>query len=246
MSKDPTDLEMEQLIGDLKGLLAARQDILALPQGPNRTALISDFVQRSTLFAALVCGSEMLSEAYGDPCSDSRQETLRLLANRIKMVSGLFFEQEVNQSLIPHPGSLLSAAFEATAISQGDDPRLFARLPARLRPARVLWGKYAALRWDAYLEAGGIALSERRNAIVQAFGLAEWGSTKHWKREIEAVFGVSVLERKLAAARIAGAENRRPAWTSSPKHPSLKGSLSEDGRQYQLTATEHKAAQSRG
>ncbi|MEG3083667.1 hypothetical protein U1707_08435 [Sphingomonas sp. PB2P12] len=182
--------------------------------------------------AGKLAGPEVLAAAYGAIEPGDRVSTLRAIVGRARAVAPLF-------ARLPEDGaSFYAIAAEALAITGGDDPLLFARLPdLRKNPLRLARAKLSALLWDAYLKAMGIAPPERHGAIASSYG-QEWDTVERWSKQVRQKLGVKFVKYHTNVATIEGANGQRFSWSdrtpygSEPPTLPWQEHLKDAGRDY--------------
>lgn len=152
--------------------------------------------------AALMCGNEVLTLAYGAAASDDRKDQLLALADRLHWPAQLF------AGIMPgaREDSFEALADECENIARGDAPVLMAKLPGYRKDVRLLVAKFQAIRWEAYLVGLGLSASGRQDAISGAFGQS-WNTLKHWKDHAAATWGSRIIENRLQRDRDIGIQD---------------------------------------
>ncbi len=179
-----------------------------------------------------LAGPEVLAAVYGTFDPGDKAGTLKAIARRAFAVAPLF-------ARLPEDGaSLYAIAAEALAVTEGDDPLLFARLPdQRKNPLRLARAKFSALLWDAYLKAAGVAPPERHGSIASSYG-QEWDTVERWSKQVRQKLGADFVKYHTNIATIEGAKGTRFSWGdriafgSEPPAEPWQEHLKESGRAY--------------
>ena len=152
---------------------------IAKAQSSEQILLLLDLVRRAA-------GQEVIVAAYG-PTPQTRVDALKAFADRTYVAAHIWGDVDKGS------GSLVEAQYEAIAVSEGDVPVAFAKTEGRKKSVRLLWTKFAACRFEAWLSGLGIDAAQRHNAIGAAYG-AQWDTISRWKQDVAEIWPSSVFQ----------------------------------------------------
>lgn len=179
--------------------------------------------------AALMCGPEVLTLAYGSAASDDRRDHLLALADRLHWPAQLF------AGVMPdaREDSFEALADECESIARGDAPVLTAKLPGYRKKVRLLVAKFRASRWDAYLNGLGIATVTRHAVLADAFG-QEWDTMSRWTSDAVATWGAKPINDRLRMDRHHGLDDLRRIGVVRDEH--WRTAVTRSGRVFKRQA----------
>jgi hypothetical protein len=167
------------------------------PTAEDRRDWAMTIVVEAVCVVASICDKQVLEDAYGLPASSDRAEALRSLNRRLMIPERLF----AGIDRLGGASSFASARAELSALSEGDEPRLFGQLRRGDKVKfREQQAKLRMLEWDTYLEAIGVPGPERHSAIAQACA-KEWDTVLRWHAQVVSVLGEAAVARGLLGAK---------------------------------------------
>lgn len=175
----------KKTVGDrLAEILRARAEVLASDDEEFREHRANDALLSTMFLVHKLLGTEVLQAALGTVDEDDPVAVLETAANRISVLSAVFY------NLPQDAASPFAIASEAVAVARGDKPHIFAQIKSSSKPVvknREHRLKMQAFVWDAYLKAKGMGTIDRAWTIGQAYG-SDWSNIKtSWKRDIASI-----------------------------------------------------------
>jgi hypothetical protein len=193
-----SDPEQELSLQDALALgLRSKQRFAEAETDAERRGLAMHYVSCLLRVVQAIAGPEVLTLAYGpDPAPDApRSDHIGHMRTRLRVAARLF--SDVGEA--GSQSSLAALDAELWAISQGDTPRLLARLPGahgvNADDARKVELKTRALGWERVLFAmdPGPVRSRAAKSRREVEAAYRMGQLRDWRSQVERRLGPDVL-----------------------------------------------------
>lgn len=135
---------------------------------------------------AVFVGKEAMRLVYGsDPTPGAnRSEHLARLWFRLEAAENLFADVQDKSA----PSSITALREEVLAVSNGEKPRLMAKVSNRKGTYRCDMLRLRALGWEAYLRKTGMSAGQAQDLIKEGFGVT-WPAIFGWKDKLRQSLG---------------------------------------------------------